>query len=195
VPPLTEAVALYRDDFLAGFTLRDSPAFDDWQFFQAESLRREMADALETLALCHSEAGQFEPAIASARRWLTLDSLHEPAHRMLMQLYALTGQRSLALRQYRECVRALESELGVPPLEETTALYESIKQGGDHARERRGTGAGEQFDTGRISAAPPPPGSPAPRAGSCGRPRARGSGPARSCRSRAASERRSSSRR
>jgi hypothetical protein len=26
---LTEAAALYRDDFLAGFTLTDSPAFDD----------------------------------------------------------------------------------------------------------------------------------------------------------------------
>ncbi|MCB0226743.1 MAG: SARP family transcriptional regulator, partial [Anaerolineae bacterium] len=33
---LAEAVALYRDDFLAGFTLRDSPGFDEWQFFQSE---------------------------------------------------------------------------------------------------------------------------------------------------------------
>src|SRR5579885_2341605 len=40
--PLTDAVALYRDDFLAGFNLRDSPNFEDWQFFQAESLRRDL---------------------------------------------------------------------------------------------------------------------------------------------------------
>ncbi|MBI4771189.1 MAG: AAA family ATPase, partial [Chloroflexi bacterium] len=164
VPPLTEAAALYRDDFLAGFTLRDSPGFDDWQFFQAETLRREMAGALETLAHCHREAGQFEAAIASARRWLTLDPMHEPAHRMLMQLYARSGQRALALRQYRECVRVLEADLGVAPLEETTTLYESIKQGSKHAGGRGSTGAGEQFDAGRISPAPPPPseaGSPA----------------------------------
>ena len=32
--PLTGAVELYRGDFLAGFTLRDSPTFDDWQFLQ-----------------------------------------------------------------------------------------------------------------------------------------------------------------
>ena len=44
--PLAEAAALYRDDFLAGFTLRDSAEFDDWQFAQAESLRGELAEAL-----------------------------------------------------------------------------------------------------------------------------------------------------
>ena len=30
---LETAAALYHGDFLAGFTLRDSAAFDDWQFF------------------------------------------------------------------------------------------------------------------------------------------------------------------
>ncbi|HYT24950.1 MAG TPA: hypothetical protein VEP73_00495, partial [Actinomycetota bacterium] len=49
VAPLAEAVALHRDDFLAGFSLRDSPSFDDWQFYQAESLRRELAAALDRL--------------------------------------------------------------------------------------------------------------------------------------------------
>src|SRR5437899_3885155 len=86
--PLAEAVALYRDDFLAGFSLRDSPNFDDWQFFQADSLRREFATALERLVHCHSTLGDFETAIVYARRWLALDRLHEPAHRSLMQLYA-----------------------------------------------------------------------------------------------------------
>jgi len=45
IAPLTEAVTLYRDDFLAGFTLRDSPDFDEWQFFQTERLRRALAGA------------------------------------------------------------------------------------------------------------------------------------------------------
>ncbi|HZF58504.1 MAG TPA: hypothetical protein VEZ19_08520, partial [Rubrobacter sp.] len=35
LPPLSEAVDVYRDDFMAGFGLRDSAAFDDWQFFQS----------------------------------------------------------------------------------------------------------------------------------------------------------------
>jgi DNA-binding SARP family transcriptional activator len=125
---LTEAVALYRDDFLAGFTLRDSPDFDEWQYFQTESLRRELAGALESLVRCHTLRHEFEPAIAFARRWLALDSLHEQAHRELMRLYAWAGQRGAALRQYRECVRILDQELGVPPLDETTQLYTAIQE-------------------------------------------------------------------
>lgn len=35
---LAEAVELYRGDFLAGFSLRDSANFDEWQFFETESL-------------------------------------------------------------------------------------------------------------------------------------------------------------
>ena len=126
--PLREAVSLYRDDFLAGFTLRDSPTFDEWQFFQAESLRRELASALERLVHCYANLGEFEAAIPYARRWLALDPLHEPAHRELMCLYVWAGQRAAAVHQYRECVRVLEQELGVPPLEETTHLYQAIKE-------------------------------------------------------------------
>ena len=131
LPPLSEAVSLYRDDFLAGFGLRDSFAFDDWQYFQAEELRRELAGVLEKLAWGHGTAGEWEAAIASARRRLLLDPLHEPAHRTLMQLYALSGERASALRQYRECVRILEKELGVAPLEETTLFYRAIQEGSD----------------------------------------------------------------
>ena len=41
-----------EDDFLSGFSLRDSLNFDDWQFFQAEGLRREWGAALERLVGC-----------------------------------------------------------------------------------------------------------------------------------------------
>jgi len=129
LPLLTKAVAHYRDDFLAGFTLSDSLQFDEWQFFQTESLRQTLASALERLVRGHSAAGSAgrELALPYARRWLALDPLHEPAHRVLMGLYASAGQRAAALRQYRECVRLLEEDLGVPPSRETTELYQAIK--------------------------------------------------------------------
>ena len=124
---LAEAVALYRGDFMAGFSLRDSAAYDEWQFFQTESLRRELASALERLVRGHSQGGEHERAIPYARRWVALDPLHEPAHRHLMRLYARDGQRAAALRQYEECARILEAELGLPPAKETAALYERIR--------------------------------------------------------------------
>jgi DNA-binding SARP family transcriptional activator len=62
LPPLAEAVALYRADFTAGFTLLDSPEFDEWQFFQAEGLRSDLAAALERLVRGHSAQGELEAA-------------------------------------------------------------------------------------------------------------------------------------
>lgn len=125
--PLTAAVALYQGDFLAGFTLSDSPEFDDWQFFHADTVRRELADALEKLVRLHRQRGEYDAAITYARRWLLIDALHEPVHRMLMQLYAWAGQQAAALRQYQECVRLLNEELGVEPEPETIALFEAIR--------------------------------------------------------------------
>ena len=58
LPLLEEAAGLYRGEFLAGFTLRDSPEFDEWQFFQAESLRAELASVLERLVREHSTRGE-----------------------------------------------------------------------------------------------------------------------------------------
>jgi DNA-binding SARP family transcriptional activator len=127
LPPLTTAVALYDDHFLAGFTLPDCPEFDEWQFFEAENLRHKLAAALERLIAIYLEEEQYEQALPIARRWLKLDPLHEPAQRELMKLYALSGQQAAALRQYESGVALLDEELGVAPEEETTRLYEAIK--------------------------------------------------------------------
>ncbi|MGI8825816.1 MAG: ATP-binding protein [Chloroflexota bacterium] len=128
LPLLVEAVTLSRGDFLTGFSLRDALEFDDWQLLQTEALRQDLAEALEGIVAALSKTGRHQDAIQYAQRWLKLDPLHEAAHRSLMQLYSRSGQRSSALRQYRECVRILEEELAVPPVEETTRLYQAIKE-------------------------------------------------------------------
>lgn len=126
VEALTQAADLYANDFLAGFTLPDGDAFEEWQFFERESLRRELGDVLDNLIKVLITQGDFEAAIPYARRWLALDLLHEAAHRMLMRLYAWTDQWSAALRQYQTCTDTLDQNLGINPDSETRALYESI---------------------------------------------------------------------
>jgi DNA-binding SARP family transcriptional activator len=125
--PVKQAIDLYRGDFLSGFTLRDSSNFDDWQFYQTDTLRRELEKALDRIIRIYIHTGEFDKAIDSSRRRLTLDPLHEATHRTLMRLYAWSGQRAAAMRQYRECVRILDQELKVAPLEETTELNTIIK--------------------------------------------------------------------
>jgi DNA-binding SARP family transcriptional activator len=126
LPLLEKSALLAEEEFLAGFSLRDSPQFDDWQSYQGEALRQERAAVLEKLSLGLAAQGDYNLAVRYARRWLALDNLHEEAHRRLMRLYSWKGQRNAALRQYRECVRILDQELGVPPLEETQRLYHEL---------------------------------------------------------------------
>ncbi|MCC7358876.1 MAG: AAA family ATPase [Anaerolineales bacterium] len=126
---LSDAAVLYRGDFLAGFSLRDSPDFDEWQFQQSETLRRELAETLEALTTGYAAEGDYRAALEPARRWVALDPLHEPAQRALIKLYAWAGQSAAAQRAYLECRRLLEAELGTAPEPETTRLYEAVRAG------------------------------------------------------------------
>lgn len=128
-PAVNQAIDLYRGDFMAGFSLRDCPDFDEWQYFQAEMWRRELGAALEALAERLAGQGERKVAISYAQRWLTLDPLNESAHRQLMRLYAQSGRRSTAIHQYQQCVQRLQEALAVAPELETTTLYEAIKSG------------------------------------------------------------------
>lgn len=124
---LTAAAGLYSADFMTGFSAVGSREYEDWQFFIAENLRQMFAELLQALITWHSRHEQFDTALFYARRWLALDPLHEPAQRELMRLYELSGQHAAALRQYQECVRLLNDELGAEPEPETIALYDAIR--------------------------------------------------------------------
>ena len=129
VARLEQAAALYRGDFLEGFSLRDTVLFEEWLLVQRERLHRQALDALAHLAAAYEARGQFDQAQAAARRQLALEPSREVAHRQLMRALALAGEREAALAQYETCRRALADELGVPPTDKTTALYERLKRG------------------------------------------------------------------
>ena len=124
---LTDAAALARGPFLAGFSLRDSPDFDDWRATRAVTVERRIVDVLERLVSAAESAGDTAAAITAATRLVELDPLDEPARRCLMIALARSGDRAAAIRQYRATVAMLERELGVSPLAETTAAYEAIR--------------------------------------------------------------------
>lgn len=122
----SQAVELYRGDFLEGFIVKDSYEFEDWSFFERERLQRRYLEALTELSDYCGKQGEYEKAIAYAIQILSRDSLQENIHRQLMRLYYAAGDRNAALRQYEICKEVTERELGVAPLDETTALYEQI---------------------------------------------------------------------
>jgi predicted ATPase/DNA-binding SARP family transcriptional activator len=123
---MQEAITLYTGDFLAGFSLPDSPPFDEWQFFQAERLRRLALFSLDQLIEWHRQYGEIDQAIQLSRRRIAMDNLHEPAHRTLMALYAHSGQQAAALRQFDKLKQLLRDELSLEPEIATRELFEAI---------------------------------------------------------------------
>ena len=124
---LTQAATFGGDDFLAGFSIPDAPEFEEWQLLRREELREQLARVLSCLAEACLTLGRAADGLPHARRWLALDPLHEPTHRLLMRLLADAGRTSAALQQYRRCQQILAEELEVFPCAETQALYESIR--------------------------------------------------------------------
>ena len=109
------ALGMYEGDFLAGFYIRDSHDFEEWALLKRERLQYQVIETLEELATYLLNIGEYKKGIETAKRLLDLDSLHEGAHRLLMRLLTLRGQRSEALNQYETCRQELHKELGVQP--------------------------------------------------------------------------------
>jgi DNA-binding SARP family transcriptional activator/tetratricopeptide (TPR) repeat protein len=123
------ALDLYQDDFLEGFYVPRAPDFEAWWLSERSRLRELLLGSLHELAVYHAEEEDLGAAIALMRRSLGVEPWREEAHRHLMTWLALSGQRGAALAQYETCRQVLGDQLGVEPAEETTALYERIRDG------------------------------------------------------------------
>jgi predicted ATPase/DNA-binding SARP family transcriptional activator len=124
---LLKAARLYQGDFLAGLSLPDCPAFEEWLLFQREGLRVLALRTLARLQAYYLQRGAFETVLHYAQRSLELEPWQEQTHRQVMLIAALQGRREQALRQYDICRRTLQEELGMAPQPETMALYKRIK--------------------------------------------------------------------
>lgn len=127
VTNLLQASRLYRGPFMDGFTLAGCPEFEEWLTIQREYYQARAIEALGRLASAYEEQGESDNAIEALRRQVTLEPWLEEGHRRLMDLLASSGQRSEALTQFQICRNLLATELGVPPDDETVALYERIR--------------------------------------------------------------------
>ena len=106
---LERVVALYRGDFLQGFSVQDSIEFEDWVQGWREQFRQEVARAHTAIAAYRMERADLNEAASSVRQLLTLDPLEESAQRRLIQLLVQSGKRGEVLAHY-ERFRALLDE-------------------------------------------------------------------------------------
>jgi len=117
------ALALYTGDLLP------EDLYEDWAINRREELRQEYIQLLFELGKLFESREEFPPAIDAFRKILASDPLQEEAHTSLMQAYAMSGQRSLALSQFRTLQEILQKELGAEPDLQSTLLYQDILAG------------------------------------------------------------------
>jgi predicted ATPase/DNA-binding SARP family transcriptional activator len=125
-PALLEAaLSWYSGDLLADME-------GNWLLADRLRLRERYGLLLRTLACIYEERGEIALAITTLRRLIAHDTADEDAHVTLIRLYARTGSRHLALRQYQQLREILRRELGTDPLPTSHALYTAIAAGQVH---------------------------------------------------------------
>jgi predicted ATPase/DNA-binding SARP family transcriptional activator/Tfp pilus assembly protein PilF len=124
---------LYRGEFLAGFLIADSEVFEEWALLNREWLHIRAMQSLTQLADYHERRGELNQARGYVQQQVRLEPWREEAHRQLMRLLALAGERSAALAQYEVCRRILRTEFGAEPAAETVQLWQRIHDSADTA--------------------------------------------------------------
>ena len=145
---LQQAVALYRGNLLAGFSLRDSVPFEEWLLLEQELLHRQVLETLAELVVYYEQRSAHDQVQHYARRLVALEPWHEPAQLQLMRTLAMDGQAGVALDQYESYRRTLATEFGIEPSAEAAALYRQIQTG--EIRQVGGAQAGTRSSGGVV---------------------------------------------
>ncbi len=119
---MKHALSLYTGDLLEDL-------YDEWCIPERDRLRQIWLGALDRYSLALQSAFRLNEALDVAQKWALAEPFDETAHRRLMSLYALTGNRARAIQTYQAFAQTLERELQTEPLPETQALFQSIQDG------------------------------------------------------------------
>jgi DNA-binding SARP family transcriptional activator len=117
---IQKAIQLYKGDLLEGW-------YPDWCLMERERFAIIYLMLLDKLVQYCEIHQDYVSGLIYAAKILRHDHAYERAHRQMMRLYFLMGDRTQALRQYRRCIVALRNELDVDPSGETVQLYETIR--------------------------------------------------------------------
>lgn len=121
-------VAAWDQEFLAGVDLDASTELGAWLAECRRAWHERRRDALAAIASRSEAAGEIARALAYAQRLLVHDCLSEHAHRRLMRLHYLRGDRAAAVAAFEACERVLKDELGLKPDAETLALLDTFER-------------------------------------------------------------------
>ncbi|MBX3605177.1 MAG: AAA family ATPase [Piscinibacter sp.] len=99
----------------------------DWLARQRERRRERMRLSLVDLAEAAERASDWADALTHARELLALEPVSEEAHRRLIRLHYLAGDRAAALLAFDRCEQVLKNEVGTRPGAATLELLRTLE--------------------------------------------------------------------
>jgi DNA-binding SARP family transcriptional activator len=114
------AIAAYAGELLP------EDRYEDWSTERRTFLAELHLQCLKGLASAFERQGAFGQAADRLCAILQLDPAREDVHRRLMRIYAQTGARDEAVRQFHICRDTLKRELDMSPDRQTEALYRDV---------------------------------------------------------------------
>lgn len=117
---LRQAIPLYKGDLMENW-------YQDWCIVEQERFQNMYLDMLQKVMARCERSQAYEEGLHYGTLILRCDRAREKAHRRIMRLRYLLGDRTGALRQYERCAQILRDEFGVEPSQRTTDLYNTIQ--------------------------------------------------------------------
>jgi DNA-binding SARP family transcriptional activator len=126
----SEALAMYRGEFLRGLYVPGAPDFEEWMRNERNRLQALAADAAWALARDQVGRGALAEGERTASRALSLACPNETTVRRFIEVLLRSGDRVAALRFFHEFLTTLEKALELEPTEELRALGEMLRSEG-----------------------------------------------------------------
>ena len=113
-------------DFLADITVGESVEFERWVFGERSRWQHRLADICYQHAQFHVNNKNLPQAVMAINVAIGYEPLREDIVQLAMQLAYQRTDRAGAIAHYEALQKALDDQLGVPPMPSTTALYHAI---------------------------------------------------------------------
>ncbi len=137
-------------EVLAGVAHDIGGEFATWLAQQRERRQSRVRASLVELCEMAEQAHDHADALSHARELLALEPMSEEAHRRVMRLHYLMGDRAAALLAFDRCEQVLKDEVGARPSEETLQLLRTLEDARPSAPIHKG---GQRFP---VALARPP---------------------------------------
>jgi SARP family transcriptional regulator, regulator of embCAB operon len=123
--PVARTMLLDATDLARGEVLADE-RYVEWALPIRNVYRRRLVDALNRAAELSIALDDPLPAFELCERAILIDHANEESYQLIIAAAGALGRRSLAASTFARCEAALQSELGVRPLEATRQLLASV---------------------------------------------------------------------